>query len=452
VLIGLRIQHAGSVMRMTSVFRRIAAASLVGLPLVIITPVSAQTPPPSSDPPAYRLMAGDKISIVVTGQPEMSGDFLIDQAGVLHLPILGDVPAANLPQGELQTKIARALANGFLRNPTVSVQIAEYRPIHILGLVRQPGAYPYRPGISVLGALAQAGGIGASDGRQGSIIGDMLQADERVRLLETNRGALLARRARLVAQQTGAAKIEFPDLRSVITDGNRLTQILDSETQLFGSERESQQRETELLQQQIPRLVAEAESLQRQKEGEEKQRQLNNQLVTDYEQLLKGGLARKATYIEVKREEARIDGNIARIDSEKLRADLALGEVNFKIAELANSYRRRMITELQETDRALLELSVTLPAALRARTVRSQQIGMLSSEEASQPTITLTRLTSKGNVKFETSLEAVMQPGDILQVGDLFPAADPLPTDVRPDKKAANATPAYAEAAKPTLQ
>ena len=260
-----------------------------------------------------------------------------------------------------------------MRNPSVSVKIAEFGPIYVLGMVRTPGLYPYREGLSVLGAIARAGGIGA--GQQSIVLGDLLQADERVRLLEISRMALLAKRARLIALQNGDDRIDFPDMSALVVDPARIAQIRDGEERAFTAERQAEQQETDALQKQLPRLEAEIASLKAQTDLEKQQRKLNHELVADYEQLMKTGLARKSTYIEVNREEARIDGNIGRLKTDSLKAELSIGDLQFKIAELHNNYQRRVITELRETDRSLLELTVTLPAAQRARAARTHQSG-----------------------------------------------------------------------------
>jgi polysaccharide export outer membrane protein len=376
---------------------------------------------------AYRITAGDKIAITVFGQPELSGEFILDQSGNLRLPIVGDIPAADLTPSELEVRIARSLEQGYIRKAVISVRISDFRPIHVVGLVRAPGVYSYRQGISVLGAIAQAGGIGVSETRQGSLIGELLQSEERVRLLEASRAALTARRVRLIAQQSGSDEISFPDWSAAIADSARMAQIMDGELRMFSTERESQQQETELLRRQIPLLKSEIYALQDQKTLEENQRQLNNELAADYERLMKTGLMRKPTYIEIKREEARIEGNIARLAGESLKAELAIGEIEFKIGELHNNYRRRLISELQETDRALLELSITLPSAQRTRVARAHQIGMLNAEDSQQPAIVVFRLKDNTNVRLEASLDVPLQPGDIVQVGSLFPSAVNLP-------------------------
>ena len=401
---------------------------------------TAQSPAPQT----YRITAGDKIGVTVFGQPDLSGESTVDQSGNLRLPIVGDIYAVNLTLSEIERSIAHSLEQGYLRNPTVSVKIAEFGPIYVLGMVRTPGLYPYREGLSVLGAIARAGGIGASQSQQSSALGDLLQAEERIRLLEISRMALLVKRARLIALQNGDDRIDFPDMSGPVVDPARITQIRDGEQRAFTAERQAAQQETEALQKQLPRLEEEIASLKHQAELELQQRNLNHELVADSEQLMKAGLARKSTYIEVKREEARIEGNIGRLKSDSLKAELSIGELQFKITELRNGYQRRVMTELRETDRSLLELTVTLPAAQRTRAARAQQVGLLTAEQVQQPAITVTRARGTTNVKQDAAVDFLLQPGDVVQVGALFPPVPELPLDqfgVSRDKTAQSEAP-----------
>jgi polysaccharide export outer membrane protein len=241
--------------------------------------------------------------------------------------------------------------------------------------------------------------------------------------------ALLAKRARLIALQNGDDRIDFPDMSGLALDPTRIAQIRDGEQRAFTAERQAVRQETEALQQQLPRLEAEIASLNHQSELELQQRNLNHELVADYERLLKTGLARKATYIEVKREEARIEGNIGRLKSDALKAELSIGDVQFRITELRNGYQRRVMTELRETDRSLLELTVTLPAAQRTRVTRARQLGLLTAEHLQRPAITVTRAKGTTNMKHDADVDFLLQPGDVVQVGSLFPPVPELPQD-----------------------
>ena len=131
-------------------------------------------------PKAYRITAGDRVRIAVTvfGQPDLSGESTVDQGGNIRLPMVGDIHAVDLTLTELERSIAQALTPAYIRNSTVCIRIAEFSPIYVLGVVRTPGLYPYREGLSVLAAIARAEGIGASEIQHG-MLRTLFQAEER---------------------------------------------------------------------------------------------------------------------------------------------------------------------------------------------------------------------------------------------------------------------------------
>src|SRR5258706_3462836 len=75
----------------------------------------------STAPQTYRITAGDKIGVTVFGQPDLSSESTVDQSGNLRLPMVGEIYAVNLTLSELEGSITRSLAQGYVRNPTVSV-------------------------------------------------------------------------------------------------------------------------------------------------------------------------------------------------------------------------------------------------------------------------------------------------------------------------------------------
>lgn len=117
-----------------------------------------QTPASSSDD-SYRLGSGDKIHVGVFGQPDLNGDYVVDGGGSVQLPLIGAVKAAGLTVAEFQKQVAAKFADGYLVNPNVEVDVVSYRPFYIIGEVKAPGQYPYVNGMSVLNAVALAGGF-----------------------------------------------------------------------------------------------------------------------------------------------------------------------------------------------------------------------------------------------------------------------------------------------------
>jgi polysaccharide export outer membrane protein len=108
---------------------------------------------------AYRLDAGDRLRIVVYGQEGLTNTYAIDAGGSITMPLIGAVRARGLTPAGLAAEITGKLRNGYIREPSVAVEIEAYRPFFILGEVAAPGQYPYVPNMSVESAVAIAGGF-----------------------------------------------------------------------------------------------------------------------------------------------------------------------------------------------------------------------------------------------------------------------------------------------------
>jgi len=108
---------------------------------------------------AYRLDAGDKLRVVVYGQEGLTNTYAIDAGGSITMPLIGSVPARGRTTAGLAAEIAAKLRNGYIREPSVAVEIEAYRPFFILGEVAAPGQYPYVPNLTVESAVAIAGGF-----------------------------------------------------------------------------------------------------------------------------------------------------------------------------------------------------------------------------------------------------------------------------------------------------
>ena len=118
-------------------------------------PVSA----PARFDGGYRLDAGDKLRVVVYGQEGLTNTYAIDAAGSITMPLIGQVPARGRTPAALAAQITARLRNGYIREPSVAVEIESYRPFFILGEVQAPGQYPYVPNMTVESAVAIAGGF-----------------------------------------------------------------------------------------------------------------------------------------------------------------------------------------------------------------------------------------------------------------------------------------------------
>jgi protein involved in polysaccharide export with SLBB domain len=107
----------------------------------------------------YRLGPGDLVRVTVFRQPDLSGQFRLDGDGDLALPLAGEIRAGRLTTRELEQAIAARLRDAnYLLNPQVSIQVLTYRPFYIVGEIGRPGEYEYQNGMTVINAVALAGG------------------------------------------------------------------------------------------------------------------------------------------------------------------------------------------------------------------------------------------------------------------------------------------------------
>jgi protein involved in polysaccharide export with SLBB domain len=107
----------------------------------------------------YRVSEGDKLRITIYGHEDLSGEFEIDAAGNVSLPLAGDIRATGGTANDLEAAIIDALQPDYLKNPRVSVELLDYRPFYIVGEVQSPGRYPFAGGMTVISAVAVAGGF-----------------------------------------------------------------------------------------------------------------------------------------------------------------------------------------------------------------------------------------------------------------------------------------------------
>jgi polysaccharide export outer membrane protein len=107
----------------------------------------------------YTLGAGDNLRISVFGEESLTGQFTVATNGRISFPLIGDVQAAGKTVQELRGEIVAALADGYIKDPRVSAEVMTFRPYYILGEVEKPGEYPYVGGITVMNAIATAGGF-----------------------------------------------------------------------------------------------------------------------------------------------------------------------------------------------------------------------------------------------------------------------------------------------------
>lgn len=136
----------------------LALGACAGAPPAVHVPTKTAIEGSASFSESYRLGAGDKLRVNVYGEEDLSGEYLVGSEGDVSLPLIGEIAAGNMTLTDLQEAIGEKLRAGYIKEPRVSVEITNYRPFYIFGEVKEGGEFPYQAGMSVLNAIAMAGG------------------------------------------------------------------------------------------------------------------------------------------------------------------------------------------------------------------------------------------------------------------------------------------------------
>ena len=112
-------------------------------------------------PAVGELGAGDKFELRVHNEPELSGEFAVSSEGTINFPFLGRISVDGKTCAQLEDELTAGLAQGYLNQPSVRCSITEYnsKRIFIFGEVKTPGSFPYRSNITLIEAMALAGGF-----------------------------------------------------------------------------------------------------------------------------------------------------------------------------------------------------------------------------------------------------------------------------------------------------
>jgi polysaccharide export outer membrane protein len=107
----------------------------------------------------YKLGPGDKLKIAVFDEPDLTGEFVITSTGTIAYPLVGEIPAQDMTVQEFSAALQAILRKGYVKQPKVTTEVMNYRPFFILGEVNSPGTFPYSANLTVMNAVATAGGF-----------------------------------------------------------------------------------------------------------------------------------------------------------------------------------------------------------------------------------------------------------------------------------------------------
>jgi protein involved in polysaccharide export with SLBB domain len=387
----------------------------------------------------YALGASDKVRIRVnewrtirvnelratSGQVNewemMSGEYTVNAAGAISIPLVGEVPAAGLATDKLATVISERLQAkvGMVPRPEVAVEIIQFRPFYILGAVNRPGDYPFRPGLTVLQAVGVAGGFFRPT--EWRLEREAITAVGDLRVIDIERSALMARKARLEAEMKGDTALTFPPELLKQSNNPAVGRFLDQEQVIFRSRQNTLLSQTEALEQVKLLLQNEIKSLREKYQVQERQLGLARKEFGAVESLVNKGLAVTARQFSLEQQVAQIESTRLDMSMAILRAEQDRSKAERDILELRNRRQDDIATSIKEAEVKLQEFAHKAVTA-RALIAETQAAAPSSQPDKASVVFSIVRRTENVALEPIVSENTLLQPDDVLRVRLSFDA------------------------------
>jgi exopolysaccharide production protein ExoF len=387
-----------------------------------------------SEAPADVLRIGDKINLTVferlvrqeerwrpqqqvpdlsrsfIQRAELSGERTVQDNGTMSLPFLGQIPAEGLTSKELESAVSRAFEQAFQRPAFVTVLSIEHDPIFVVGPVKNPGSYKYSTRMTVLHAIALAGGTERS--REGAWLDvEAIREASRAEHLRVNVSRALARATVLRAERDGNAVTVPPRLALLLGDAQAKAAIEDQRAlrslavSMHGA-REAALRsaavnaktELELAKDRIAPLDASTK--------------LRSERLNAMSSLNSKGIASRAQLIEVQSALSDIEAKKQEALSAVAAANRRFEQANADMTAFQLEYRTQLELEMLAADRETLDHLDSIAAS------QGTLVAMQAQNPAKKALLSfeIVRRTADGTRKVAADEVTELVPGDLVRV------------------------------------
>ncbi|MDB5560937.1 MAG: exopolysaccharide biosynthesis protein [Hyphomicrobiales bacterium] len=361
----------------------------------------------------------------------LGGEVVVSPEGNILLPVLGSVTVGNLDAAGLAAEIAKRLQAkiGLVDLPDATVEIVEYPPVYMVGNVKTPGQYQFRPGMMVLQAMALAGGEFRSESQGGQSETIKLQGDLQDIAADILRTS--ARIARLQAELAGAKQLQLPPELTKASAAAAAGEIATQEQTIFTARTNELNRQTTSLSELGDLYLAEIDVLQQKSKALDQQVAQSEEELAGVTSLVQKGVATVSRRSDLERTLAglrsdRLDNTIATMTA---RQDL--NESKRNLAKLQDDRRTEVSLALQGEQTNLERLQLRQTTTLR---VLRQANELIANEKQSEvvkargPVFSIVRQVNGASEEIAASEATSLMPGDLVKVAlslDTAPTATP---------------------------
>ncbi len=297
----------------------------------------------------YRVVKGDLLRISVFQWPEYSGESRVDDTGTISLPALGRLTVDGLTLETIERQVIEKLSTlSEITKIRVVAEVAEYRPFSVLGAVNEPGRYPYTSAMTILDAVAVAGGFLAPSTNGSALrqLADLTERRERLDILTFQLWVAIARRSRLLAEKEGLEEVAFAADLIEYQAANDQAYISVRETDVFAARKNGIEDQIDILKKQTSILKSEIRTLERHRAEIKRSVNFLGEELKNQSSLLDKGLARRLTVITVEKQLTDMQGEYRRSVVSITKAKKSLSDIDKELLLIQNERRAEISTEL----------------------------------------------------------------------------------------------------------
>lgn len=402
-------------------------AGRVGLMLALLAGPAMAAP--------LLLAPGDRVAVSVLGRADLGGSLTLRSDGTISMHVIGALPAAGLSEAGLEAMLETALAEQTQLPASVTVFVEEWRPVYVSGRVMAPGAFGFRPGMTVGQAVALAGGL-----ETGSVTGAstlamrVVEQGSRIAEIELLLRELAVQHARL---QTEAATAASPDAPAAA--GPDQTAMTVEQRRVFDSHR-LMARNRDAAAAAVKLLAGnEADSLASQRELLGQQIAGQEASLADLQALFDRGLANVERLADARRGLTSDRIELMTAASFEARARQEIANADAAVADFTAGRQRDIAAELAAVGRQQRAARQELASARRFVAEFGPAVGYLGGDLA-PPRFRVTRSEESGPVVLDLDATDPLHPGDLVEAipgPQVLPAPDqPAPDQPVSDKPA----------------
>ena len=412
--------------------------ALPGLLLSILfaTPAAADSPYPLGPMDRVRIVVSEWSSTGVEVRTRLTGEFAVDAAGLLSVPMVGTIQAG----GQTVTEIGQVISErmqaraGMINPPVTAVEIIQYRPFYILGFVEKAGEYQYRPGMSLMHALAIAGGIlRAPNAAYLRLDRDAVAATGEAGLQQGRLRELLLRRARVQAELDDRQSIQLPAELADQAADRTVVQLMQQEERNLSARRNA--LAASIREQQEMRKLAQDEeaSLRDQLKAQEHRLAVVEREAEEMRSLRTRGLATTAREFAIAAAAAEVEARRRALYTEILRAGQSIVRADQAVRGLLTVRHLQILAEMESVRTALEETTNrqrTAEGLVDEADTSARFYGATPAAQERLPSYVIIRRTEGQEREIAASDLTLILPGDLIRV-------IPPPSLLRPWENAA---------------